>query len=442
MFTAPRFLAVDDKKEHLDAIVQTFQLIGTPCMGVHYNPETPLDKSYFRGVRALFLDLHLIPTIPGTDEKKHFTHIASILEDNIDPAAGPYILIVWTQYEGVADGLIQYLDANLEPTARPIAVLPLAKEDYIDIATGAPQHAAALREAIEKLLTSNAQLAALLSWESDVLAAAGATLAALLELVPTASRQTALYPGALDTQLSRLAVAAAGPKNVTNDKRAALNAALSPILSDRIQNQIVSQSQQTIWDRAITKDQDEHLNTGLTFTDAGRVNKMLHLATPEGEKISPSDWGAVVDFPPNWKTDEQMKRIFSSTLAEIINRDFKVKPQDVARCQARLVRVGAVCDQAQGNTGPVPYLMALEIPAEVKRDKPTDAEWKSPAFVLQVLNEPFRLHVNSRHLVTRTYPQIGGWTVRYRLREQVLMDLIAHAAGYISRPGIVYTGRR
>jgi hypothetical protein len=441
MFTAPRFLAVDDKKEHLDAIVQSFQLIGTPCMGVHYDPETPLDRSYFRGVRALFLDLHLIPTIPGTNEKKHFTHIASILEDNIDPAAGPYILVVWTQYEKVAAELIQYLDENLEPVARPIAVLPLAKEEYIDIQTGTPKHAAALREAIEKLLTSNAQLAALLSWEADVLAAAGATLAALIDLVPLASRQTGLYPGALDIQLSRLAVASVGAKNVSNDKRAALNSALSPILSDRIQNQVVNESQQAIWGRAITKDQDPQLNAGMTDVDAGRVNRMLHLALPEGEKISPSDWGAVVDFPANWKTDEQMKRIYSSTLSEIIGRDFKVKPQYSARCNARLVRVGAVCDQAQGNTGPVPYLIGLEIPSEVKRDTPSNAEWKSPVFTSHISNESFRLHVNSRHLVTRTYPQIGGWTVKYRLREQILMDLINHAAGYISRPGIVYTGR-
>ena len=75
-------------------------------------------------------------------------------------------------------------------------------------------------------------------------------------LVPSASRRTGTYPAALDTQLSRLAVAAVGEKNVPNDKRAALNAALTPILGDRIQNQTVTAAMKTIWDSAVTKDQD------------------------------------------------------------------------------------------------------------------------------------------------------------------------------------------
>jgi len=87
----------------------------------------------------------------------------------------------------------------------------------------------------------------MLSWETDVLSAAGATLTALIGLVPSASRRTGMYPAALDTQLSRLAVAAVGEKNVPNDKRAALNAALTPILGDRIQNQTVSPAMKAIW---------------------------------------------------------------------------------------------------------------------------------------------------------------------------------------------------
>ena len=98
-----------------------------------------------------------------------------------------------------------------------------------------------------------------------------------------------------------------------------------------------------------------------------------------------------------------------------------MKPQDSGRCRVRLVRVGAVCDHAQGHTGPVPYLVGLVVSGNN--------------------NEPFKLHVNSRHLVTVTAAQTQGWEIQYRLREQLLMDLISHAAGYISRPGVVYAGK-
>ena len=112
-----------------------------------------------------------------------------------------------------------------------------------------------------------------------------------------------MYPAALDTQLSRLAVAAVGEKNVPNDKRAALNAALTPILGDRIQNQTVSAAMKAIWDSAVTKDQDPNLNNGLTDIDAGQVNRMLHLALPDSETIRATDWGTVVDFPEPWRTE-------------------------------------------------------------------------------------------------------------------------------------------
>jgi hypothetical protein len=299
-----------------------------------------------------------------------------------------------------------------------------------------------LRAAVEDAVSKNPQLAAMLSWETDVLSAAGATLTALIGLVPSASRRTGAYPGALDTQLSRLAVAAVGEKNVPNDKRAALNAALTPILGDRIQNQTVNAAMKAIWDSAVTKDQDPNLNNGLTDIDAGQVNRMLHLALRDSETIRATDWGAVANFPEAWKSDEEMLARYGSTLGDIMGNDFKVKPQDFGRCQVRVVRVGAVCDHAQGHTGPVPYLMGVEIPSDMKRNKSSDAEWRSPLIALAGRNEPFRLYVNSRQLITVSAAQAKDWTVQYRLREQLLMDLISHSAGYISRPGVVYAGKR
>jgi hypothetical protein len=445
MFTPSRFVVVDDNERHLTAIVKIFQLIGSPCMGIQYEPEVPLDSRYFRGVRALFLDLHLLEGLAASDEARHFAQITSILEDNIDAVGGPFVLVVWTRYPQLCNQLIAYLDGHTDPAkpqARPLSVISLDKEKFINLETGDVQKPEELRAAVEDAVSRNPQLTALLSWETDVLSAAGATLTALIGLVPSASRRTGTYPAALDTQLSRLAVAAVGEKNVPNDKRAALNTVLTPILGDRIQNQTVSAAMKTIWDSAVTKDQDPNLNNGLGDIDAGQVNRMLHLALPDSETIRATDWGVVVNFPEAWKSDEQMLARYGSILGDIIGNDFKVKPQDSGRCQVRLVRVGAVCDHAQGHTGPVPYLMGVEIPSDMKRNKSSDAEWRSPVIAVAGKNEPFKLYVNSRQFVTVSAAQAEGWTVQYRLREQLLMDLINHSAGYISRPGVVYAGKR
>jgi hypothetical protein len=187
MFAAPRFIAVDDKPEHLVAILETFRLLGTSCMGLQFDSAVPFERTAFRGVRALFLDLHLITGVKTTDEKQHFANIASILETNISETGGPFILILWTEHAHLAQSLSDYLDTSLDterPWCRPLAIIPLAKEKFINVASGATTAADDLRSAVDAALTASPQLAALIGWETDVLVAAGETLSSLTALVP------------------------------------------------------------------------------------------------------------------------------------------------------------------------------------------------------------------------------------------------------------------
>ena len=110
MFTPPRFVVVDDRPDHLTAVLRVFQELGTPCLGIAYDPMRELDNRNFKGVRALFLDLHLTDLAATTDKRRHFAIIAGLLEDNISPAGGPFILVVWTEHEDEVEGLRAYLD--------------------------------------------------------------------------------------------------------------------------------------------------------------------------------------------------------------------------------------------------------------------------------------------------------------------------------------------
>ena len=86
-------------------------------------------------MRCLFLDLHLVDGQAGTDQRRHYGVIASILEDNISQNGGPFILVIWTEHERFSNELRDYLDTNLDqtkPHARPLAVLGLAKERFIN----------------------------------------------------------------------------------------------------------------------------------------------------------------------------------------------------------------------------------------------------------------------------------------------------------------------
>lgn len=444
MFLPPRFVVIDDNPKHLGAILNVFQTLGTSCLGVLFDPERGLENQRFDGVRGLFLDLHLIDSTATTDETRHFATIAGILETSISPAGGPFVLVVWTEHAQHVQGLREYLDESLDddaiPHARPIAVMGLPKDRFIDIATGQTleRKTEELRNAVEGTLSEKPQLAALLAWEADVVAAAGATLSTVIELVPKEQRGSATFASGLDEVLSRLAGAAVGEPHVGDDRRAAITTALAPILADRIVNQTVSPADAEVWERAVTWRGKDTLDS----ETAGMVNRMLHVAVPP-ETIQPTDWGAVVEFP--YKLDKKtLQGLFGVTYGQLLGQEFKIGKEDRDRCRARLVRVGAACDHAQNRPGPLLYLFGLEIGCDIERKsddtgrfRPPASEWSSPELLLEPSAEPFFLAVNSRYSVSVPPAEAGKWQQAYRLREQLIMHLISHAGSYLTRPGIV-----
>jgi hypothetical protein len=404
IFSAPRFVVVDDKEAHLRAILDAFQALGAPGVGIHYKPDCDLDTSHFRGVRALFLDLHLIDGVTKSDNRSQYGQIAAILEQHISPVGGPFILVMWTEHSHLAQELTEYLDASLDkakPHARPLAVLCLAKETFISAETGVAKAPAKLKKAITDAITSNPQLAALLAWEGDVLVAAGDTLAELVRLVPADKRTSAAFPDALDVILSRLARETVGRPNVSFDHRAAITSALAPILADRILNQgALSGAAAKLWQRAVTHYKDEDPPS---VQEAGSVNRMLHLAMTPAETIRATDWGAVVELPSEiWDSDKRLNSLFDGSRAQLLDDEFKVKSADHSKCRPCLVRVGAACDYAQERRGPLTYFLGIEVPASVKQSQPPKSVWKSPVIALYGSQEPFHMSVNVRFAVNKS----------------------------------------
>ena len=441
MFLPPRHVVVDDNPRHLNAILDAFQELGAPCLGLTYKPDEDLDRSHFRGVRALFLDLHLIDQVPTTDDRQRFAHIVQILEDNISIDGGPYILVVWTEHDAEIDSLITYLNdpVSLPPHARPLAISGLPKSRFINLETGKSQRVEELRAAVMKTIAARPELAVLGAWEQEVSGAAGATLAALTELVPEEHRNTESYPRGLGDVLGRLASAAVGHPHVPEDPRAALAAALAPILADRIVNQHCTTADAETWERAVRAPA-----RGATTTpeQAGTINRMLHLAVPGSEAILATDWGAVVELPfaPD---DAELRRRFGVGKGELLGEEFKIGRSDRGRCRMRLIRVGAACDHAQNRRGPIPYLVGVEIPSGIERKRDSGelrtpaSEWSSPWLTIDAHEGPFVLAVNSRYSVSVPRNDTGQWSPAYRLREQLLMQLIAHTNSYLTRPGVI-----
>ncbi|WP_017462227.1 hypothetical protein [Dyella ginsengisoli] len=421
MFAAPRVIAVDDKKEHLEAIVSSFQRMGTPCVGVKFAVEDALEPNHFRGVRCLFMDLHLAGGQMGTDHRGDFARIQGVLEECISRTGGPFILVMWTAHPHLKDELISYLDRNIDPDlphARPLAVLSLAKEEFLaDMDDGDVRDPQRLLDAIKAKVLENPQLAALLEWEAEVQTAAGATLASLLDLVPVNRRTNAEFSDALDIILSRLVRETVGSSHVDTRPMAAISTALAPILSDLVLNQDVEEEARATWERAVT----HYAGRGpgpASEEEAGKINRMLHLAVPGSEVLQPTDWGAVVAWPFDWN-DATLKQFTNLTIREMICEEFKLRSSAIDRCRPVLVRLGAACDYAQNKRGPITYLFGLDIPESAERqrgrdDQPIkagDAVWASPLFLMPRAREASRLHAHIRFPQTHLPANTDGCDV-------------------------------
>jgi len=427
MFTPGRYVVVDDQRDELRILVEALHGIGAPCVGVHYTGR-PLDPASFAGVRVLFSDLYLLA---AGNERQQFGAIEALLRTNVDPTkGGPYILVIWTSHEEQVGGLRAYLHERLEVEKRPLAILGLDKKEYL--VEGALAKPGELAQAIADRVNASPQIRALISWEADVLAAAGATLAQVTELVPAKERDVADFNNKLDGVLSQLAVAAVGAPNVAIDRRAAINAALAPILADRIVNAPPGPDA-GVWNAAITREQNL---PPIDSAQSGRMNRMLHLSLPGGgEVIKATDWGAVLKLPAEAIEEEASLAMFGVQFTTILADEFKIKAAAHGACTPVVVRIGAACDHAQRKPGPLPYVLGLLVPDAPKYSRPK-AVVEGPVFVLGEEQGPVKLLVNARFQITMVEPP-ATWTPLFRIREQLLMMIAAHVAEYTTRPGIL-----
>ncbi|MBJ8501665.1 MULTISPECIES: hypothetical protein [Acinetobacter] len=436
MLTPPRFVVLDDKKEHLEPIVETFKLIGSSCIGVQYNEEdaSHLHQDYYKGVRGLFIDLNLSGN-SSLGSSTHYAEITRILETVISCDNGPFIMILWTDNPQECDQLIEYIETRLDPNkkyCKPLLIKSLSKTMYIDANSSIKEsNRETFKEEIKSFFSSVPQIAALFDWESRVLEAVNQTLIELLNLVPNDKRTFNDYPAEIDKVLSCITSSTLGDGHVNKDRQQAFNISTAPILTDKILNN--KNFNQGIWENAITK-----VNTpDSKITDpkaVGKYNKMLHLAVTGHEKMSPLDWGAVLR--PIYWCNEMTCDLFGLTIEQIKTDVFGIKPEKSSSYEPIFIRLGAVCDYAQQKEGLIPYYLGYKISRTDFVKRKNEFEWHSPLFFTDAETEPFYLVINLKYLLTLHSQKTSIFEVKYRIREQLLNQLILRASNHASRPGI------
>ena len=426
MFGSPRVVAIDDDPTHLTGLANGLNRHGVACLQIPFTGEA-LTGIACPDVRIIFADLHLGAGTLGQDPRTDFAVLGELLEGTIRPT-GPYFIFLWTMYGFRAPGLQAFLEQRVVNATKPLAVLPLDKTQHLD-ATGQVRDEDRLLQAIHTATAALPQVGALFDWETRVLGATGDTLSSVLELA--ASHPVEQRPGRMAGVLNGLGEAAVGRPHVAGDPFAAVNEALLPILADRIANLRPTEGDGRLWQQAL----DGVTGTdGLSAVDGAKLNRLIHIAEVlHGGGV---ERGAVVPLPEQIRgTFQDVFRIEEDKAA---GEQFRCKDFDKDDPQFRwvLVQCQAACDRAQSQPGSLPWYLGLEFPdSKTQRSKPPAAVWNSPTFAHA--GELRRLRVNARFPISPSAAVVRDVVPLYRLREQVLNDLIYHLHGYGARPGLI-----
>lgn len=429
MLSSPRIIAIDDDLTHLRGLADGLNSFGAACLAVHFKAAT--EPTACPHVRVIFADLHLTEGSQTGDHAKDMGVLGGLIEQFIRPT-GPYMMVLWTRFPEQADTLQRFLDDRLKGVTKPFAVTAIDKAAYLD-GNGAVKDASQLVGAIKGVLEHQPHIAAFVDWEERIQGAASDTVCAIMDLIPHQS-------DALDRSrliaavLWQLAAEAVGNEHVAKDPFRAVNEALLPILADRVAVLKAEARTGEIWAKAVVEPKKAE---DLSLQDAARLNRLVHVA--DGKGFAGSDWGVVIPLPAAHASEALFESTYGLAMQRAAKEEFGCKdfvPGD-PRFRWVLVQIQAACDFAQRRPGPLPYLLGLEMPAaSLTTGKLKEAVWQSPLFEL---NDSVRLlNVNSRFPISFVENAIRTAVPLYRLREQLLAELIyrVHASG--SRPGKIW----
>ena len=178
MLRLPSIVLIDDKKEDLESIQNSFTQAGYPCFPIHYQGAEPENSSGIDHVNVSMIHPRVIVTDLNLQEHGQFNEkilvgpIADVLKKlTLD---GPYLLYFWSKNVEYVDGVVDLIFERHD--------IPLPLHHGVLDKTSLKSSPAALKCELEKLFLCNKTFNALFGWENRVSSAAQSTTDSLYKL--------------------------------------------------------------------------------------------------------------------------------------------------------------------------------------------------------------------------------------------------------------------
>jgi len=302
MLQGARVIAVDDKKEDLDGIVQALHKKGVGVLPVLFKGQASL-RLCLPGIRVVFTDINMAPSAASAYQQHQ--GVASILNKLLDPNNGPWIMVAWTAAPDQTADLKAVLEDSLGKERAPVTAIGLNKADFMN-SKGAYQ-IAKIAAAIDQHISKDAVAGAILDLELRSSQAAYDVTQSIIALTPSAA------PADIAQVLVELSNATDPKPPYTVEK---VMQTVGPVLQDRLIRRGVSKVERNIWDRAFAAS----AGAPLSPTYRAELNSAVHLDPNTGV----GDRGAVT-IVQNAVMEKAIPGLSELVFSHFLNREKAVK---------------------------------------------------------------------------------------------------------------------
>lgn len=455
MVSFPGIVLVDDNKEDLDTLQNSFTCAGYPCFPIHYKNDEPDNESGIDHVnlglikpRVIFTDLNLQEQ--QVDAAKLVGPVAEVLKKlSIN---GPYILYFWSKNVGTVSKVMTLIEQRYSNDIfYPLKWGILDKAEF-------KANPSSLKNKVEHIFEETPMFNALLGWENRVSTAAQNTTDSLYRLATSRKGSIGLeefqseVTNNLQTMLAVIGNEAIGQKNALDTPEVAIELGLEPVLYDHIQSAYES------IDRSVWLDAAPEVGTRLSVdVDVkAHLNSFYHIENLSDES-SKGKRGTWVQLEKNYfdssDNESKIRQNFGRNIKTLLNEEFLDSSQGSSKNRKEVheatnlgfLELSAECDQAQRKTKLNRYFLSAMIPVEYERYT-FFRNGKNNSAHAGIYRLPNLIIDGKEYIVKISFMyQIGGipdfnkWLGKplFRLKDQILSDISFKASQHTTRPGII-----
>jgi hypothetical protein len=434
-------VAIDNDQNELNLAIRGLVNANISCIPVLYESISGIAgtiREPLKGIRLVFMDINLIGS--GDPKPQELVDpIANVIRELIAANEGPYALIFWSKIDSKVDELKELLSERHSNIPPPSVIGLIDKKIVL---SNSDNEIDAFMHELNLQLDNNPIITALVKWESQCTHAATETINNLLDVAGTTVNWGDIEDNAISVSklLRKIAEETVGKDNLSGNEITALIEGLAPIHLDSLVRLIDKKRLFHIKDAIYKGDSSDDFKV-----DLASLNSFYHIDT---ENCDNTERGAFIeiDFKRHLEGLLENKKIavFREYIVAKGNNE-ETKKKDIQAClktsKFGLIEISPACDYAQNNARSHRYVLSVLIKSKYIDDRKITNKGKHNAIEvipnLKIFNEEYSLRINYRYVFGLDPAKQGLDQPIFRLREQILNDIVFKYGKYASRPGII-----